>query len=112
MKFEQVVKEVIKLARAAHPKGTGKIYSGGDLRELVMRPRTPEVLALRSFLKGQSRKCLQELTAVMYVGRGDFRSVRDARQHVSTKVSSTHDGDCNYIAEKAPLAEYLSDGLE
>src|SRR5437868_5268727 len=87
MKLSEIVREVISMARAANaarmtssevdwPVVTSgsiqPIESSGSGRQ-AHKPRPVEVTRLREFLEGQPAGVVYLLTAIMYLGRGDFR---------------------------------------
>ena len=66
-------------------------------------------LDLRRAIEGLTFEARIELKALMWVGRGDDLTFRDALEHGRRHADQ---GDAGYIAAKAPaLPTYLRDGL-
>jgi hypothetical protein len=76
-------------------------------------PPPPEEKELRDFFATLSEDTIYQLLLVMYLGREDFAIDDLAEYHDALKSSF---GDVEYAAsqmlDKAPLGDYLSDGLE
>lgn len=85
--------------------------------ERIMAGRSAEEAALHRELERASVKALSVLQAVMWVGRddGDDATREDVAGRLRHAQESTSDERkheaIHYIEEKAPLAEYLADGL-
>jgi hypothetical protein len=76
-------------------------------------PPPPEEKQLRAFLASLPEDLLNQLLLLMYLGRGDF-GVDDLAGYYES-LKGTFDGPEHAVAQmmdKAPLADYLSDGLE
>ena len=76
-------------------------------------PPPPEEKELRDYLKTLSVDTIYQLVLIMYLGRGDFGA--DELTAYFKELKDTF-GNPDYAASqmmgKAPLAEYLADGLE
>ena len=70
-----------------------------------------EFIELERLLESLSKEQLAEFLAVMWIGRGDY-GAEDWDGIVEEATRSIDDGTVQYIIEKAPLPEYLRDGLE
>src|SRR5438552_14247475 len=73
----------------------------------------PEEQQLRDFLSHLSDDMINQLTLIMYLGRGDFGTDDLAEEYETLK--GTFGGPEHAAAQmldKAPLADYLLDGLE
>ncbi|WP_161967146.1 DUF3775 domain-containing protein [Fimbriiglobus ruber] len=68
--------------------------------------------ALRNFLRSLSSESIYRLLLVMYLGRGDFGADDLPGSYVALKETfGKPEWAASQMMEKAPLAEYLSDGL-
>jgi hypothetical protein len=78
-----------------------------------MRVQPEEDYHLRTFLEGQPPPVVYMLTAIMYLGRGDFEA-RDLPDQY--KDTSETFGDAKWAARqmlgKQPLPQYLENGLK
>ncbi|HWG43256.1 MAG TPA: DUF3775 domain-containing protein [Gemmataceae bacterium] len=76
-------------------------------------PSPPEEKELRDFLLTLSQEMLYQLILIMYLGRGDYGTDDLAGYYEALKGTF---GDLEHTAsqmmDKAPLADYLLDGLE
>jgi hypothetical protein len=117
MKLSKTAEEVISLATAIrdywntelpkrHP--TYPIISAGEDSGLP----PPEERKLRDLLASLPEDELYKLTLLMYLGRGDF-GTDDLAGHYETlkKRFAKPDWAISQMIEKAPLADYLTDGL-
>jgi hypothetical protein len=75
-------------------------------------PSPPEEAELREFLEQLSDEEIYKLVLVMYLGRGDF-GTDDLRTHYRTLKDRFRKREraISQMEGKAPLAEYLSDGM-
>jgi hypothetical protein len=97
--LQSTVREVIRLADAARSSGASEDV---DFSEYVPG-LTPAARELRDYLKGLSDDEMAELTALAWLGRegmGDF-------SQLVKQASAYPDGAVEYLAEKAPFADYL-----
>jgi hypothetical protein len=91
--------------------------STGDVFARLFAPKTPLRAALDDELRGATVDALSVLQAVMWVGRDDGpdaarEDVFARLRHARASTSSGREEEAEYyIAEKAPLAEYLTDGM-
>src|SRR4051794_6301239 len=107
------VQEVIRLAEAANrPEKPEEIdFSKMSTEEFakMMTPK-PEDIKLRNYLKSIPEDSLAELMALMWLGRSGDRKKEFPQLLDHAKVNMDH--AASYIAEKAPLATYLRDGMK
>lgn len=75
--------------------------------------RNPDRKALYQRVEKLAKDELMELTALMWLGRGDSgeRAV-DWKELVCEAYAKSDEGDLVYVCSKTPLSEYLRDGLE
>jgi len=107
--------------RAGHKAlGIGSIFTAADIdrAEKAGSYDCPERARLEAAVLALSPEGLAELTALMYVGRGDWDGDDPAEQNF---VDHLHDarqairGDAEharYVLDKDPLGEYLRSGLK
>lgn len=138
MKFSEVLSQVIDLAkkanaaRAQRARVTGGfplVTSGVQVQGIsvqvptgpvlgpapsgppVSLPPVPEEIALRHFLESQSPETVYMLTAVMYLGRGDFDAGRLLDNYA---LMGERFGDPRWaarqMADKVSLPQYLEEG--
>lgn len=115
---ESTVEEVIMLAEALAEisnKTSSNVvgYSEDDLDELFSYFRSDERTTLVKKLSEMSNPELSELTAVMWVGRGDSGSAEDWTDIVknASVTEESKEGHVQYIVAKIHLADYLRKGL-
>jgi hypothetical protein len=70
---------------------------------------TPEYRALGQRLEALSRPALNELVALMWIGRGDYEP--SDWKYLVRRAGGDQGDLVGYVIEKAPLAEYLREGL-
>jgi hypothetical protein len=130
MKFSEILSQVIDLAkkanvaraqRAVASGGFPAVTSGvqaqgiqvqGQPGLIAVPPGPPEERALFNFLESQSPETIYMLTALMYLGRGDF----DARSLLDNfALMGERFGDPRWaagqMADKIALPQYLEGGL-
>jgi len=119
MRFSEIVQKAISMAKAAdqarRTHGSDDdlpiLSSGGDFSKMRVQPE--EDYHLRTFLEGQPPPVVYMLTAIMYLGRGDFEA-RDLPDQYKD-ISETF-GDPKWAARqmlgKQPLPQYLENGLK
>jgi hypothetical protein len=75
-------------------------------------PPPPEESELRTFLAGLPAEMIYKLILVMYLGRGDF-GTSDLAGHFDQlkETFAKPEWAISQMMEKAPLAEYMTDGL-
>src|SRR6266480_4856850 len=108
MKASEVVAEVISLAKAAKTARAREATAANALKTL-----TAEEKQLRDFVHVQPPKVVFLLTAVMYLGRGDFNSKNDFLDYYADVGESfgTAKAAERQLLAKEPLADYLQQGL-
>jgi len=76
-------------------------------------PPPPEEKELRDFLSTLSEEMIYQLILIMYLGRGDF-GTDDLAGYYATLKGAFGDPEhaASQMMDKAPLADYLLDGLE
>jgi hypothetical protein len=76
-------------------------------------PPPPEQTELKEFLSGLPDEMIYQLTLIMYLGRGDY-GTEDLSESYNTLKQTFADPKhaVTQMMEKAPLADYLADGLE
>ena len=119
MKFSEIVRAVITLATASEQArmiegpddDSPLLTSGGDPSSLKLR--SAEERRLRDYLETQSPSVVYLLTALMYLGRGDFAAKSLLNQY--REVRETF-GEAKWAARQMlatmPLAQYLDEGLK
>ncbi|MDO8864197.1 DUF3775 domain-containing protein [Haliea sp. E1-2-M8] len=112
LKYSEV-QEVIRLADACYPPSeqVQALELGSINAELLLQVR-PEEEALTQRLRSLEDGALVELCALMWLGRGaGGEQASDWEALVADAELQNDKYMASYIAEKAPLAEYLRDGL-
>ena len=131
MKFSEVLSQAIELAkkanvaRAQRARASGgfpAVTSGvqvqgihvlGQPGLITVPPGPPEERALLHFLESQSPETIYMLTAVMYLGRGDFEA---GRLLDNFALMGERFGDPKWaagqMADKIALPQYLEEGLK
>jgi hypothetical protein len=116
-KLSQVAKRTITLARKIRAYYDDKLPKWYPHYPLISPgeeapPPPPEETALTQFLSELPPELLYQLILVMYIGRGDFEVEDLPGAYAALKQTS---GEPKWAAsqmlEKAPLADYVSDGL-
>jgi len=108
MKLSEIVPEVITLARAANQARTAE---GPDDDSPLVRLQTTEECRLREFLEAQAPAVVFLLTAIMYLGRGDFDAKDLLDQYIEISVSFGNPKlAARQMLVKMPLPEYLEEG--
>jgi hypothetical protein len=117
MKLSETVKEVIALSAAIgnywdtelpkrHPN-----YPVVDAGE-DSGPPPPQKKQLRDLLKSLPEDDIYKLTLLMYLGRGDFGTDDLATHYEAVKKRfAKPEWAISQMMEKAPLADYMTDGL-
>jgi Protein of unknown function (DUF3775) len=77
----------------------------------ILEKGRPEYIALARRIDQLSSEAVEELLAVMWLGRGDAEA-SDFNILLSHAKSSIDKNVHFYIASKSPLAEYLQNGLQ
>jgi hypothetical protein len=109
MKTSQVVTQVISLAKAAKAARAREATASNELKTL-----TAEEKQLRDFVETQPAKVIFLLTALTYLGRGDFDSKKDFLDYYADVAESfgTAKAAERQLLAKEPLADYLQQGLQ
>ena len=118
MKLSSAAQRVIELAQktrayyeAELPKHHPKYPLVSVLEEEP--PAPPEKQQLKQFLASLSDEMVYQLLLIMCLGRGDFEANDLAASYEALKSTfGKAEWAVAQMMEKAPLAEYLSDGLE
>jgi hypothetical protein len=75
-------------------------------------PPPPEKKRLRDLLGNQPEEVIYSLVLIMYLGRGDFGAEKLAEQYEEVKKRfAKPEWAVAQMMEKAPLGDYLRDGL-
>jgi hypothetical protein len=76
-------------------------------------PPPPEEKELRDFLASLPEEKVYQLILIMYLGRGDF-ATKHLAEYYETLKGTFGDSEqaASQMMDKAPLADYLLDGLE
>ncbi|MBI1918228.1 MAG: DUF3775 domain-containing protein [Planctomycetes bacterium] len=116
MTFSEILQQVISLARAANqartaagPDDDSPLVASDQQSSLNLQ--TAEERRLREFLETQPPPVLYMLTAIMYLGRGDF-DVKDLPdQYADTSETfGGPKGAARLMFQTVPLPEYLEEG--
>jgi hypothetical protein len=120
MKPSEILREVVSMARAANTareqepaEGDAPLVSSG-FDTTTMRPAVAEERRLWNFLQAQPANLVYLLTALMYLGRGDYRS-KDDFLNTYADMSSTFGSPraaARQMVVKTVLPDYLEQGLQ
>lgn len=117
MKLSEAANEVIRLANAIRAYWEAELpkrYRDYPLMHVGEEEGPPpaEEAELRNFLLNLPPEMLYQLVLIMYFGRGDFSPFKlsDNYDHVKETFSQPS-WAVSQMMEKAPLAQYLADGL-
>jgi hypothetical protein len=117
MKLSQAAKKVIALAQAIREYWDAELPKRHPDYPLVhpgedSGPPPPEEKKLRDFLSRLPEDVIYQLALIMDLGRGDFET-NDLAGHYETlkETFGKPDRAASQMMAKAPLAEYLTDGL-
>src|SRR5438128_1808974 len=117
MKLSEAVQKVIDLAKKIREYYSNELPKRHPNYPIIGldEPETPSPLEereLRDFLLSLDPEIVHQLILIMYLGRGDFDADHLRKYHASLKrTSETAAMAASQMMEKAPLADYLSDGL-
>lgn len=117
MKITELLKEVIPLAEAIREYWDTELPKRHPDYPIVRfgeksAPPPPEQEKLRKLLLGMPDELIYRLIAIMYLGRGDFGARQLAEQLEEMKETFPKpERAVSQMLAKAPLAEYLTDGL-
>jgi hypothetical protein len=118
MKLSEAAREVIDQARAIRAYWDAELPKRHPNFPLVnpgedSGPPPPEEDELRKLLASLPAEDVYKLALMMHLGRGDFGTDELAENFENLKASlETPELAMTHLINKAPLAEYLSDGLE
>ena len=118
MTLSKAVDKVIDLARKIHDYYASELPKWHPNYPLVgldeeSAPAPSEERELRTFLASLSKETINQLILLMYLGRGDFGTDELAGYYETLKGTFGDALDStSQMTDKAPLADYLSDGLE
>jgi hypothetical protein len=116
MLFTTILKQTVQMARPVR-KPSGK---QGERRRLICvrasevkcEPPSEKDMELKDFLLKQSVATIYMLTAIMYLGRGDFDDFDPLKRYSRiTRAFGSPQDAVRQIYLKKPLARYLEDGL-
>ena len=117
MKLSAAAKKVIELAQQVRDYYEVELPKWHPQYPLVGLdekdpPAPPAEGALKDFLHSLPEEMVYQLAAIMYLGRGDFAADHLADYYPTLK-SGFHSAATvvSQMMDKAPLADYLSDGL-
>jgi hypothetical protein len=117
MNFSEILKQAIVLAKqvyqarmARHTKDDSPIVASGSIPSTV-KMRTIEETRLDAFLKAQPPSVVYMLTAIMYLGRGDFdaKALRDQYEELRETFGGK-EWASRQMLEKLLLPDYLEQG--
>ncbi len=119
MKFSEILRQAISRAKAAYQArltegpddDSPMVASGGDAS--AIRLLTTAECQLREFLEAQSPSVVYMLTAIMYLGRGDFKAKDLSDEY--TDMSERFGGSewaARQMLGTMLLADYLEEGLK
>jgi hypothetical protein len=119
MSFSDILRQAISLAKAVYEARMAQdrgddlpIVASGSIPS-TLKSRTAEERRLDAFLKSQSPAVIYLLTAIMYLGRGDFevKDLRDQYEEMSASFGG-REWAARQMIEKLPLPEYLQQGFK
>ncbi len=117
MKLSEAAKTVIPLARKVREYYDAKLpkwYPDYPVIDPAREgpPPPKEQRELRDFLGSLPSETIQQLILLMYLGRGDFGADDLPGSYEALKQTfGKSEWAASQMMEKAPLAQYLSDGL-
>ena len=118
MTLSEAAHKVIELGRTVHDYYDTELpkwhpnYPLVGLDE-VDPPAPPAEKELRAFLASLSKEMVYQLILIMYLGRGDYGTDDLALSYANLKIMfRSPDQAASRMMGYAPLAAYLSDGLE
>lgn len=118
MKLSEAANRVIDLARKIREYYATELPKYHPHYPLIRfdeesAPPPPEEKELRDFLSALSDEVIDQLFLIMYLGRGDFGTDDLAGHYESLKsMFGEPKHAVSQMMDKAPLADYLLDGLE
>lgn len=117
MKLSETAKEVIDLAESARNYWAAELPKRHPHYPVITRsedsgPPPPEEEKLRHLLSRLPDEVVYKLTLIMYLGRGDIDADDLAEEYKLVQEKFGKSELAAQMMEKAPLADYLADGLE
>ncbi len=117
MKLSEAVQKVVNLSRKVREYYATELPKQHPNYPLIRldepeTPPPPEEQELRSFLASLDPEMVYQLILIMYLGRGDFDpdDLTESYEAVKNTFESAEMA-ASQMMEKAPLADYLADGL-
>lgn len=117
MSVSSAAREVIALAREVRDYYAAELPKWHPDYPLVRAdeksaPSPPAEAKLRSLLRSLSGEAVCQLLLIMYLGRGDFGvdDLAEAYAEIKRTIGKPENA-ISQMLNKAPLADYLSDGL-
>ena len=105
------VKSIIRLANECYPPSNEfKVTNLSDVGLDEILRSNPKEIMLEDEISSLSRDEIIELAALMWLGR-EVETSKDWDDLISDATEIYNDSIVGYIAEKVPLAEYLTNGL-
>jgi hypothetical protein len=117
MTFSEATNEVLRLAKAIRRYHDAELPKRHPEYPFVdpwgeIDPAPPEKHELKSFLERLPSDFVYKLALLMYLGRGDYSTDELTEQYDAIrKTFAKPELAISQMMEKAPLADYLSDGL-
>ncbi len=118
MKLSEAAATVIALARAIRAYWEAELPKRHPDYPVMHRdedsgPPPPENAKLKEFLASLPPEMVYQLVLVMYLGRGDFETADLAEHFEQIKTTlGKPEWAISQMMGKAPLADYLTDGLD
>lgn len=112
MNFSEILKQAIVLARQAYQtRMTRDTKDDSPLVAPDSAPRYREERQLDAFFKAQPASVIYMLTAIMYLGRGDFdvKALQDRYEEISETFGGKESA-ARLMLGKLLLPEYLEEG--
>jgi hypothetical protein len=116
MKLSEAVQKGVNLSQKVRACYTAELPKQHPKYPLIgpdeaETPAPPEEEELRSFLASLDPEMVYQLILIMYLGRGDFDPDDLSESYEALKSIGSAEVAASQMMEKAPLADYLSDGL-
>lgn len=113
------IRKVISLVELANPPkadkdGIGYDYVSNTEKRLKESAEDSKREGLKNYINGLTAQERAELLAVMMIGRGDLDELPEEKTWKTAfgnAVQILDISSADYITDKAPLAEYLTEGL-
>jgi hypothetical protein len=117
MRLSETAQEIIKLAAEVRSYWSRELPKRHPHFPMVSPgedsgPPPPEKQRLRELLLNLPPDAIYQLALIMYLGRGDFDATDLAQEYDNVRSTFAKPSwAATQMLEKAPLADYLSDGL-